>query len=187
MKKCFLILVCFFSSTLMAQNEAEMKAWNDYMTPGEMHQWFANSEGKWKYVQESWMAPGTAAIVDSGISTHTMILGGRYLQVIHEGSAFGTPFTGINILGYDNSLKKFFSIWLDNLGTGYTIATGDFDKTTNSISLMGNMFDPLSGKDWKYKMVMMEAKTGKVANEMYGFNPEGKEYLMMRSVYTKAD
>ena len=107
--------------------------------------------------------------------------------MIHEGSAFGTPFTGINLLGYDNTLKKFFSIWIDNLGTGYTVATGDYDKASNTIILFGNMLDPASGKDWKYKMVIMEPKNGEVGNEMYGFDPQGKEYLMMRSVYFKAN
>ncbi len=186
MKKFILLLVCFISIPLMAQDDA-MKAWMAYMTPGEMHTWLAKNEGEWKYVQESWMTPGAEATVDSGISKNSMILGGRYLQMIHEGSAFGTPFTGINLLGYDKTLKKFFSFWIDNLGTGYTVATGDYDKASNTIILFGNMLDPASGKDWKYKMVIMEPKNGEVGNEMYGFDPQGKEYLMMRSVYFKAN
>lgn len=170
---------------MMAQDES-MKAWTAYMTPGEMHQWLSKSEGNWNYVQETWMAPGTPAMVDSGISKNAMILGGRYLQMVHEGAAFGQAFTGVNLVGYDNTLKKFFSIWIDNLGTGYTIATGDYDKATNSVILLGNMLDPASGTDWKYKMILMEPKNGEVGNEMYGFDPQGKEFLMMRSVYTKA-
>ncbi len=186
MKKITLLLFCSLSFTLFSQDDP-MKAWTDYMTPGEMHQWLAKSVGVWKYSQESWMTPGSQAQVDTGRSTHTMILGGRYLQILHEGSAFGTPFTGGNLIGYDNYLKKFFSIWIDNLGTGYTIATGDMDKATNSITLRGSMLDPMSGKDYNYKMVIMEAKSGQVANEMYGYDNEGKEFLMMRSVYFKAD
>jgi len=61
------------------------------------------------------------------------------------------------------------------------------DKATNSITLRGSMLDPMSGKDYNYKMVIMEAKSGQVANEMYGYDKEGKEFLMMRSVYFKAD
>jgi hypothetical protein len=184
MKKFILLFVCSISIPLLAQDES-MKAWMEYMTPGEMHQWLAKNEGDWKYVQQSWMAPGTEAMVDSGISRNSMILGGRYLQMIHEGSAFGQAFTGVNLVGYDNKIKKFFSIWIDDLGTGYTIATGDYDKTSNSLILFGNMLDPASGTEWKYKMVIMEPKNGEVGNEMYGFDPQGKEFLMMRSVYFK--
>jgi hypothetical protein len=40
MKKFILLLVCFISIPLMAQDDA-MKAWMAYMTPGEMHTWLA--------------------------------------------------------------------------------------------------------------------------------------------------
>lgn len=186
MKKAFFVFIFILSATLFAQDDP-MKAWTEYMTPGEMHQWLAQSVGVWNYTQESWMSPGAAATVDTGISKHTMILGGRYLQIVHEGSAFGTPFTGANIIGYDNKLKKFFSFWIDNLGTGYTVATGDYDKTTNTITLFGSMVDPVSDSDYKYKMVIMQPQSGKVANEMYGYDKSGKEFLMMRSVYKKAE
>ncbi|MBK7865972.1 MAG: DUF1579 domain-containing protein [Ignavibacteriales bacterium] len=185
MKKFILLLICFISIPLMAQDESS-KTSTAYMNPGEMHQWLAKSEGDWNFVQETWMMPGTPAMVDSGISKNSMILGGRYLQMIHEGAAFGQVFQGVNLIGYDNTLKKFFSFWIDNLGTGYTIATGDYDKATNTVILFGNMIDPSSGSDWKYKIIMMEPKSGEVGNEMYGYDPQGKEFLMMRSIYTKA-
>lgn len=36
------------TSGVKAQNNAAMKAWQAYMTPGEVHQMIAKSDGNWK-------------------------------------------------------------------------------------------------------------------------------------------
>ena len=42
------------------------------------------------------------------------------------------PFEGMGIVGYDNLLKKFVSVWIDNMGTGLMPGTGTYDAATKT-------------------------------------------------------
>src|ERR1044071_383666 len=37
---------------------AMAKAWEAYMTPGDMHKWMASTDGKWEAEMTFWMGPG---------------------------------------------------------------------------------------------------------------------------------
>ena len=41
-----------------AQTQDQMKAWTDYMTPGDVHKMMAKWDGKWKGDVSMWMQPG---------------------------------------------------------------------------------------------------------------------------------
>ncbi len=53
----FLLLAC--CCEINAQTEAEMKAWMDYMTPGDIHKMLAKSDGDWDADMTMWMAANT--------------------------------------------------------------------------------------------------------------------------------
>ena len=54
----FIAAIC---STIAAQSEAEMKAWMNYMTPGDFHKEMAKWDGEWNEDITMWMAPGKPA------------------------------------------------------------------------------------------------------------------------------
>lgn len=95
-----------------------MKAFMEFMTPGMQHQAMAEGAGKWKTSIKWWMDPKAEPNVTEGEVTAEMILGGRYLIEKHKSMMMGMPFEGMSLIGYDNTLGRFFNTWIDNMGTG---------------------------------------------------------------------
>jgi hypothetical protein len=157
MKKTLLTIViitaCLITKTY-AQDGGGMKAWQDYMTPGDVHKMMAKDTGDWKEDVTFWMKPGDAPNTSTATAHTEMMMGGRYQQTKINGDMMGMPFEGFSLLGYDNAKKIFTSTWMDNFGTGTTTLTGPWDAASKSIMLSGTEFDPMSGKDIAVKETM---------------------------------
>ena len=50
-----MLFFCTKAITSTAQSETEMKAWMEYMTPGDMHKLLAQQEGEWTTESKMWM------------------------------------------------------------------------------------------------------------------------------------
>lgn len=181
---CF-AFIAIASLTVRAQTEAEMKAWMDYMTPGEAHKILEKSNGTWNGQITMWMAPGAPATNSTGQMVNSMVLGGRYQVGNHTGSFNGMPFEGISTVAFDNAKKVFISTWIDNMGTGLMVLEGPWDKSTNTIRLKGKMVDPISGKDVEVRETLKMIDDNNQVMEMFCSGPDGKEYKNMEIKYTR--
>lgn len=183
MKKTFfsLLLVGGFAVQGYCQTDAEMKAWQDYMTPGEYHKMLADETGIWDCEMTFWMEPGGQPETYKSTADVKMILGGRYQEGIYRGNMMGEAFEGKSTVGYNNASKKFVSHFIDNMGTGMMMAEGTYDKATNTINFKGQMVNPMDGKMTSYREVytIVDADTRKI--EMYDMK-DGKEYKSMQIV-----
>lgn len=179
------MLVLVLSNSLFAQDQDEMmKKWMDYMTPGEMHEMLAKSVGEWSYVSKWWNDPSAPPTVSKGRTVDEMILGGRYLKSTTYGDAMGMPMEGMNIVAYDKATKEFFSFWIDNLGTGMTMARGKFNEKTKEVDMKGTMVDAISGKEVEYRQTMKFIDDKNKLFEMYMIN-NGKEVKNMEMMFTR--
>jgi len=192
MKKVTIIILAafFLAGSIIAQNDKKpvdpmQKAWMEYLTPGQMHKILENSVGKWKTVSKFWAYPGAEPQQSEGEAEFKMILGGRYLEAEYHGLIMGMPFQGKSIEGYDNIKKEFFSIWIDNMGTGIAIAYGKYDAEKHVFNYKGTMTDPVSGKDVSFSNIVNISDKNKVVFDMYGKDNNGKEFLMMKMIYTR--
>ncbi len=176
-----LFTVIVFASPVNAQDD-NMKKWMDYMTPGDMHKMLANGVGNWTMNTSWWMAPGTEPTKSEATAVSEMILGGRYLQTKVTGSMMGMPFNGISIEGYDNALKTFHTMWIDDMGTGLMTMTGTYNEAAKQISYAGKMCDPISGTMVDVRQIVTYNADGSFKMEMYGPGPDGKEYKTMEIV-----
>lgn len=155
MKKLFLLAFCLvICHTSYSQTEEEMKAWEAYMTPTEMHKWLATLDGEWDADITMWMDPSQPPIKSKGTTTMKMIMDGRYQHSDHTGEFAGMPFYGQSLVAFDNAKKKFISTWIDTMGTGIMILEGTFDSKTKTMNLSGTMVDPISGADLNVKEVV---------------------------------
>ena len=176
------------SFTVFAQEKREMspeeKAWVEFMTPGWAHEMLAKQAGKWKTETKFWHAPGMPPEVTPGELESEMILGGRYLKSKFTGLAMGQPFEGMSIEGYDNTKKEFTSIWIDSMGTGFSIGHGKISEDKKTITYSGTMPDPLNKVEAEYKSVVTFESDDKHMFEMFGIQ-DGKEIKMMEMVNTR--
>jgi hypothetical protein len=167
---------------LMAQQEdtqaEQMKIWTEYMTPGPMHEMMAKSVGEWKTINRYWMDPSGDPMVTEGTAKTEMIMGGRYQTTKTSGTVMGMPMEGMSLIGYDNSTREFTEIWIDNLGTGTSVAKGTYDENTNSINMDGTMVDPMTKSEMKFKQVLKFLDDNHQIIEMYMDN-NGQEVKSM--------
>ncbi|MEP7142410.1 MAG: DUF1579 domain-containing protein [Ferruginibacter sp.] len=177
MKK-IITLLCFLTAVsvcrLSAQTDADMKAWQNYMTPGEVHKMLAQSDGEWNEEITMWMDAGMPPTKSTATSKNEMIMGGRYQLSKTTGTMMGMPFEGMSLMGYDNAKKVFTSTWVDNFGTGTMTMEGAWDDKTKSITLKGKAIDPMTGKDTWVRQVIKFIDDNTQEIEMYD-TKDGKE------------
>ena len=180
------VAITAFCCQLQAQpSESEMKAWMDYMTPGDVHKMMAKWDGEWNEEISHWMKPDEKPTKSSASCVNKMILGGRYQESKHSGSFFGSPFEGISTTGYDNKKKIFVSSWVDNMGTGIMNMEGTWDDQTKTMNLSGKCTDPMTGKDCKVRETFKIIDDDTQVMEMYMTQPGQKEYKTMEIKFTR--
>jgi hypothetical protein len=181
----FLVFAAVLSAnTLFAQDES-MKKWMEYMTPGDIHKMLAQHAGTWTAKTTFWMTPGADATVSEATAVGEMILGGRYLMSKFTGNMMGMPFEGMSLEGYDNGTKKFYSTWIDNMGTGIMYMTGEWDPAGKKIEYSGKTYDPMAGKMVDVRQIVKYNDDGTVNMEMFGPDNTGKEFKTMEIMMTK--
>lgn len=172
------------SASQEMQND-EMKAWMEFMTPGDPHAWFEKAVGEWKVTNKYWYSPDSEPEVSEGTATAEMIMGGRYLQFTHHGTIMGMPFEGISIEGYDNSRGKYIAIWFDNMGTSITYSEGTFDNENNLLVYEGYMTDPMTKEQAWFKQTVKEVNKSRYDFEMFMKSPDGSEFKNMEITFTR--
>lgn len=182
----FFILWSVSAVTVNAQEPSQqdmMKAWQEYMTPGAMHQFLSNEVGEWKTEIKMWLDPAAPPTTSEGTATGEALLGGRYFQMKHKSSFNGMPFEGIQTDGFDNAKKTFFSTWIDNMGTGVLVMEGKYDEAAKTLTYTGTMADML-GKDIKIREIIKIIDQNNFYMEMFQ-EMDGKEFKSMELKMTK--
>ncbi len=163
-----------------------MEQMAQFAAPGEQHKLFAAMVGTWDATVTMWMEPGAPPMTSTGVGTYSLILGGRYLKHDFEGFAFGQPFKGLGITGYDKFREEYFDLWFDELSTGVMISRGVPDSTGAIIRYTGKMDDPMAGrKDVPVRSDMTKVDDDTCKMEMYVIDESGNEFKTMEIVYTR--
>lgn len=191
MKKIFMLLLIagtsFNAAHAQQDKEAMMKAWQAYMTPGDVHKMLARADGTWKTQTTMWMDPSAPPAKSEGTAVNMMVLGGRYQISTHKGDFMGMPFEGQSTLAYDNAKKVFINTWIDNMGSGIMTMEGTWDNAAKTISFSGKATDPMTGKDCNMREVYKIESDNRHSMEMFMTDPaSGKEFKTMEMVMTRA-
>jgi hypothetical protein len=159
---------------------AMMEAWGKYMTPGENHKALENMAGKFSYKMWWKMDPAQPAVETTGTYSAEMIMGGRFLVYNVNGDMMGQPFEGMGCIGYDNSLKKYVSAWIDNMGTGLMRTEGAGDA--KEMTFAGEMLDPMTNKMTKYKFSYTMNSPDEFVMRWWSPNPANGEMFESMSI-----
>jgi hypothetical protein len=154
-------------------------------TPGEAHKKLDVLAGSWTAKSSMWMDPSKPPEVTEGTSEHKWILGGRFIEQRFEGSFMGMPFSGIGYTGYDNYKKEYVGVWMDSSGTSMFHTTGSFDASGKILTFSGKTDDFTTGKVITMTEKMTFVSKDEVLFEIWGPDPSGKNFLMMKIDYTR--
>jgi len=163
-------------------------------TPGAEHELLKQMNGKWKATAKAYHAPGMEPDVTKGKTINEMMLGDRFSHQYYQGkmkmpTADGkheeVDFEGVAVMGYDKIKKQYFTLWMDNYGTTYYRATGQYDKEKKELSMTAIGPDPMKGmQDSESKWVMRFESKDKYVFEMY-MDMGGEWRKHMEIIYEK--
>lgn len=154
------------------------------MQPGPEHQHFAKVVGKWKAVNKMWMDPSAPPMESIGTAEYMSVMDGRYLHGSYKATMMGMPFEGMSVDGYDRYKKQYFSLWFDNMGTGFIDMRGSRSADGKTMTLTGTMFNPELGKDSPVRSLTTWVDDNTIRYEMFE-TKAGKENKMMEITYTR--
>jgi len=168
-----------------AKGDAQWEAWEKAAKPNENHRRLDHFVGDWNCVVKCWQ-PGTEGPQESaGKSSSEWILGGRYTLCTYKGDFQGSPFEGRGICGYDNINKRYFSIWLDSMSTGYMSETGQFDAASNTYNFTGKFETPTGETMHSKSTIKVVSRDQHVFTMWHGESP-GSLDKVMEITYTRA-
>lgn len=161
------------------------KAWNEFMTPNDVHKKLSLDTGKWTEEISMWQSANMPPTKSTATAEVRMILGGRYQEMVHKGDFMGMPFEGRGTLAYDNAAKEYVSTWIDNMGTGIMVMKGSYDESSKTYKMSGEVVDPVTKKKKTSRetVTIIDDKTQKV--EMYDTGYDGKEFKCMEILMKK--
>jgi hypothetical protein len=171
---------------MSAEDQKMMEAMMKAGTPGAEHAHLMARAGTWDATVSSWMKPGTPPMVSQAKAERKAVMGGRILEEHWSGNMMGAPFEGHGMAGFDNVSKKYWNVWMDNMGTGMMMAEGSCDMAKKSCTYWGSYNDPMSGKPAKTRTVVTWTGADDEKMEMYMPGPDGKEYKGMEIVAKRA-
>ncbi|MEZ6102296.1 MAG: DUF1579 domain-containing protein [Pirellulaceae bacterium] len=151
---------------------------------GPAHEVFATMEGKWNADITSFMGPGGKTEKSTGTATFRRIFGGRYLIEEVNATFGGKAFEGMGTFGFDNSIQKYVTTWIDNMGTGIMRGEATLDETTETMTehLEGN--GP-GGQTYKMKSIYHRESENHIRLTMYMLGPEQAETKVMEIIYKR--
>jgi hypothetical protein len=169
---------------MSAEQKAMMEAYKKAGTPGAPHERLAKEAGDYELSVTSWDAPGAPPISDKGTASRKMVLDGRVMVEMMQGTNHGQPFSGHGMQGYDNVTGKYWATWNDSMSTGVMVSSGDCDEQA-ACTFTGSWNDPVSKKPMTAHMKSRWTDANTEVFEMHAPGPDGKEFKMMEITYKK--
>ncbi len=169
-----------------ADQDAMMKEWAKWATPGGMHKHLEKFVGTWSVATKMWMDPSAPPMESKGTATNTLVLEGRWLRQEYAGDMMGMPFQGIGMTGYDNFRQQFISTWIDNISTTMMYSTGTCNEAGTEFNMSGTMDEPITGeRGKKFRHVWKVANADSHVFEAYDNIPGKGEVRVMELTYTR--
>src|SRR6266480_3289407 len=177
-------------------NEAEMmKQMMEMSKLNENHKLLADLAGTWSYTVKFWMNPDPNAKPQEskGTAVRKSMMDGRFfvtdssgkMQMPGEdGKMKDLQYKGMDVEGYDNVKKKFFSSSIDNMGTGIYFFEGAYDPTTKIFAYTGEM-ETVPGMKAQVRELLKMTDKDHILLEWYE-NRGGQEKKTMEIAYTRA-
>ncbi|MCI0365796.1 MAG: DUF1579 domain-containing protein [Phycisphaerales bacterium] len=167
---------------------ADMQKCKEAGTPGANHELLAKKVGKWNGAMKYWMEPNGQPNDNIFTADIKSLWEDRYFTEEIEGPGFepGTTFLGKSIAGYDNVTKKFFWVWIENMGTSIWKAEGNYDPATKTFKYTYNYPDARTGKVVTGRSEEKWVNDNQIISTMYGPDKTGKEFKMMEMTLNRA-
>jgi len=178
--KVITLPLIFALAALQSEAKAQMPP------PGPEMDVLKKDVGEWDVEIKIWAAPGAEPTVSKG-SESTRMFGGYWTISDFEGNMMGLDFKGHGNYGYDTKKKKYVGTWMDSLGPYMMLTEGDYDKETQTLTMVGDSPGPDGVTMATYTMATCYKDAGRVMT--MHVQPKGsgedKKMKFFEMTYTK--
>jgi len=143
--------------------------------PGKEHELLKQFVGKWDVTGKFFMDPDQPPLEIKGTDTAKMDMNDFWLLGHFKGDFLGKPFEGRSVMGYSPTKKKYVGSWVDSMMPHLFVNEGDADEAGKVFTMIGDGFDPATGKPAKEKWVMQFKDADNHTMTFYTTGADGKE------------
>lgn len=166
--------------------QAGMGAMMEESKPGKEHDALKPLAGSFTCTTKMYMMPGAPPSESTATVDRKWILGNRYMTEEVKGAMPGMgTFEGYGVIGYDKLQKNYHAYWVDSMGTGTYVITGNADPSGKTFTFSGENFNPMLKQKTKSRSVTEIVDPNKHTMKMYENDPTGKENLVFEMTCTK--
>ena len=130
-----------------------LEAMKDYAKVGKTHRALTRIKPRNQQTIKWWPSPGAQPRESESRSDSQWILGGRFLTQTIKGDWLGIKFEIYAVLGYDNATEEYQLVWMSDQGTHMAFTHGKADSSGDTITLRGELYDPIDEKTRKVRIV----------------------------------
>jgi len=133
--------------------------------------------GEWKGTAKTWFEPDTVADESPIKGSIRVIMDGRFIIHEYKGSLNEKPLEGMNIIGYNLSLNKFESAWIDSFHTGTAIMFSEGNRNAENLSVLGSYayVTPDTEQHWGWRTNIEMISNDEIKIIAYNISPDGEE------------
>jgi hypothetical protein len=167
-----------------AQLAALVAAMGKYAAVGDEHKKLAAFEGTWDTEATVYLPSGEAVPGAKGTTEFFFLMNGLFLVEELNGTWMGKPISSHIVFGYDHAKKKYTWLFISSMRSEMNFKEGTADAAGKVFTLVGDSFDPVSGKRGPEKVVYTiesEKKFVITATRPRG----GKDAKIMEVVFTR--
>jgi hypothetical protein len=139
--------------------------------------------GKWQGMTSTWFQPDQLADESLWQAEFKLVLGGRFLQYIYQGSIQGEPLEGIALLGYNPQRQRYEMAWVDTFHNGSAIMFMHGGEKDGAFNVLGSFPTGPDSPDWGWRTEVLPQENGELIIAHYGITPEGLEWKGVETIY----
>ena len=124
--------------------------------PGPEHEQMAKGVGAWEQTATLTMPPfggmdSMPPITSTSKSQHEMVLGGRWMRMVTEGTMMGQKVESLTYVGYDRRHDEYVTVAFDTMGTYHVSGRGKRGED-GIIRMYGSDDDGFGGQDYSFEI-----------------------------------
>lgn len=142
------------------------------------HELLSQLAGAWRGPSKLWLQPGTPVEETTTELRAELVLGGRWLRIIHHGTADAKPHAGEMLLGYHKDAGHYELAWVDSFHTASSImlSTGA-PKEPGVVEVLGGF--GAADQRWGWRTRIHRSSPHELVLEAFIITPAGEEARAM--------
>ena len=144
-------------------------------TSGSPHHFLSQLAGGWTGTSRIWTELDTLTSEAPLVGNIQLILDGRFALFLYQSAAQGEPQHGMFTFGYNTTLNRYETSWVDSWHNNTAIMFCVGNPTEKGFSVLGSYPDPTGGPDWGWRTEVELLDHDHLLITAYNIMPESEE------------